>query len=66
MVISSAVLSCLGGGGSSKSSAKAAAEANDEHKNFTAEYAKSGQSKCRGCEENIPKVRPLGSVTYGV
>ena len=48
-----------GGGSTSKSKSKggAAAEANDDHRHFTAEYAKTNKSKCRGCEENIPKVR---------
>ena len=55
----------LTGGGESSSKSKggkkaaaAAASSSDSHLNFTTEYAKSGKSKCRGCEDFIAKVRP--------
>ncbi|XP_067939303.1 poly [ADP-ribose] polymerase 1-like [Watersipora subatra] len=44
-----------GGGASSSSKSKKGATAQDEYSNFSAEYAKSGKSKCRGCEDLISK-----------
>jgi len=40
------------GGGSASSNGKGKAEESDE---FNTEYAKSGASRCRACEEKIPK-----------
>jgi len=43
------LISCPGGGGGAADTAN--------YKDFTTQYAKSGQSTCRGCENKIEKVR---------
>ncbi|XP_064621580.1 poly [ADP-ribose] polymerase 1-like [Lineus longissimus] len=46
-----------GGGGSSKKSASGGGDAasSQNYKDYSTEYAKSAKSKCRGCQDFIPK-----------
>lgn len=46
-----------GGGGGSGGGGDSGSGSTGNYNDFTTEYAKSGKSTCRGCEDKIPKVR---------
>lgn len=50
------ILSCTEGGAGASTSGKAGGKKAGTNADFLTEYAKSGASTCRGCNEKIAKV----------